>query len=301
MDKIIQAVEYDYINRCKAINELCCKYHFLRKGIIGKSVMGKDIISLKLGSSENPTLITAAFHGSERITSNILLMLIENICENTANDEYMCGMKLRSLLENKSVIFIPTVNPDGCDISLLGEIALPLKNKNYFKRITNNNFTNWNANARGVDINHNFNADWENLREKERSLGIHFPAPTRFGGAKPESEPETIALTNLCRSQKIKDVTALHSQGEVIYWSFRDIKVPRAEKKAQILATTSSYKLEEAKGISLGGGFKDWFISEFKKPGFTIELGKGKNPLPISDCNSIYKKAEKMLLMAAFY
>lgn len=77
--------------------------------------------------------------------------------------------------------------------------------------------------------------------------------------------------------------------------------MPRAQKKAQILATTSSYELDEAKGISSGGGFKDWFISEFKRPGFTIELGKGKNPLPISDCESIYNKAEKMLLMAAYY
>lgn len=217
MEKIIQAVEYDYINRCKAINELCCKYHFLRKKVIGKSVMGKDIISLKIGSSENPSIIAAAFHGSERITSNILLMLIENICENAINDGYMCGIKLRPLLNNKSVIFVPCVNPDGCDISLLGEMALPQKNKNHFKRITNNDFTNWNANARGVDINHNFNAEWEKLKENERKLGIHFPSPTRFGGVKPESEPETQALINLCKTYKIKDVTALHSQGEVIY------------------------------------------------------------------------------------
>ena len=300
MEKIIQAVEYDYINRNKAINELCNKYHFLRKKVIGKSVMGKDILSLKLGSSESPSVIAAAFHGSERITSNILLMLIENICENAVNDGYMCGIKLRTLLENKSVIFIPCVNPDGCDISLLGEKALG-NNKDYYKRITKNDFTNWNANARGIDINHNFNAEWGKLKELEKKNGIHFPAPGRFGGYAPESEPETIALTNLCKNQKIKDVTALHTQGEVIYWSFNDISVPRALKKAQILATSSSYELDEADGIASGGGFKDWFISEFKRPGFTIELGKGKNPLPITDCTSIYQKAEKMLLMSAFY
>lgn len=301
MEKIIQAVEYDYISRSKAINCICEKYSFLRKNVIGKSVMGKNIISLKLGSSESPAIIAAAFHGSERITSNILLMLIENICENIVKDEYMCGIKLKSLIKDKSVIFVPCVNPDGCDISLLGEKALPSKNKEYFKKITKNNFTNWNANARGVDINHNFNACWEKVKEEEQKMGIHFPFSTRFGGYTPESEPETVALTNLCKSQKIKDVTALHSQGEVIYWSFNDINVPRSLKKAQILATSSSYELDNAVGIASGGGFKDWFISEFKKPGFTIELGKGKNPLPITDCDSIYKKAEKMLLMSAFY
>lgn len=37
-------------------------------------------------------------------------------------------------------------------------------------------------------------------------------------------------------------------------------------------------------------GYKDWFIQEFRRPGFTIELGKGVNPLPISQFDVLYEE-----------
>ncbi len=30
------------------------------------------------------------------------------------------------------------------------------------------------------------------------------------------------------------------------------------------------------------GGYKDWFIQDFNRPGYTLELGEGQNPLPMS-------------------
>ena len=36
-------------------------------------------------------------------------------------------------------------------------------------------------------------------------------------------------------------------------------------------------------------GYKAWFISEFSKPGFTVEVGRGKNPLPLSQFAEIYR------------
>ena len=57
----------------------------------------------------------------------------------------------------------------------------------------------WQANARGVDINHNFNAGWAALQLQERAAGIGGPSPRQWGGPAPESEPETRAMTELCR------------------------------------------------------------------------------------------------------
>ena len=45
------------------------------------------------------------------------------------------------------------------------------------------------------------------------------------------------------------------------------------------------------------GGFKDWFIEEFHKPGFTIEVGKGKNPLDCRRLDEIYNRIEEMLVL----
>ena len=43
------------------------------------------------------------------------------------------------------------------------------------------------------------------------------------------------------------------------------------------------------------GGFKDWFIDKFRRPGFTVEIGIGKNPLPPERADSIYRQIKEML------
>ncbi|MBR4123609.1 MAG: M14 family metallocarboxypeptidase [Clostridia bacterium] len=298
MERIVLAEEYDYYERQKVIENLCREYPFIKKVTIGKSCLGKEIEAIKIGNSNSYSLISAAFHGSERITSNVLLMFIEELANAIKTDGYIAGFKARRALSGRGVIFVPCVNPDGCDIALLGEKACG-NNADFLKKIAKNNFSNWNSNFRGVDINHNFDADWENLRKKERALGINGPSPTRFGGTKPESEPETIALTKLCRTANIRHVAALHSQGEVIYWSFGKTEHPKSRKMAEIMATSSGYALDIPTGISDGGGFKDWFIEEFKRPGFTIEIGKGQNPLPIKNAIPIYTKIKEMLMLCA--
>ena len=64
---------------------------------------------------------------------------------------------------------------------------------------------------------------------------------------------------------------------------------------AEILSSESGYALDVPVGLASGGGFKDWFVLEFDRPAFTVEIGKGKNPLPIEMAEEIYKKIEKML------
>ena len=67
---------------------------------------------------------------------------------------------------------------------------------------------------------------------------------------------------------------------------------------AQAMSAVSGYKLGEAEGLARGGGFKDWFEQKFHRPAFTIEIGKGMNPLPISDLDSIYEKIREMLVLS---
>lgn len=296
MSEIVKSKEYTYLERKNIIDSLCRDYCFIKRSIIGRSCAGRDITALKIGSANEYTLFTAAFHGSERITSVILLMFLENLCAAINDNGDIAGIKARKALFDKGVIFVPCVNPDGCEISLCGEIACGELGVTIGRKCRND-FSKWNANLRGVDINHNFNAGWEELHKKEVQEGIYSPGPTRYGGQRPESEPETLALTELCRTIKIRQVIALHSQGEVIYWNYGDNTPPRAKKMAEIMATSSGYALDTPIGIATGGGFKDWFISEFHRPGFTVELGLGENPLPPESAEKIYKRVEEMLML----
>ena len=298
MIRKVNSKEYDYLERKRLIDSLCDEFKFVKKATIGRSCGGRDIIALKIGAASEYCLMAAAFHGSERITSTVLLMFFEELCRAIQSESSIAGLKMPRALRGRGIIIVPCINPDGCDISLLGPTACGGLKDNIAK-LCKNDFTHWNANYRGVDINHNFNADWENLREKERKMGIYGPAPSRYGGAKSESEPETQALIRLCSKTRIRHTVALHSQGEVIYWNFGDHTPIRSKRIAEILATASGYALDAPIAIADGGGFKDWFIEEYNRPGFTVEIGKGKNPLPAETAEEIYINIREMLTLAS--
>lgn len=46
-------------------------------------------------------------------------------------------------------------------------------------------------------------------------------------------------------------------------------------------------------------GYRDWFISFYNRPGFTVETGSGINPLPISQFNQIYQDNIGILVLGA--
>ena len=77
-------------------------------------------------------------------------------------------------------------------------------------------------------------------------------------------------------------VVAFHSQGKVIYWQYGDMQPSGSRRIGELMSRISGYELDEADGLSSYSGYKDWFIKEFSRPGFTIEVGLGKNPLPYS-------------------
>ncbi|MBQ2774878.1 MAG: M14 family metallocarboxypeptidase [Clostridia bacterium] len=297
MSFIIPCYPPDYKTLSVGISNLKCSYPFLRTGILGRSLCLRKIYSLRLGRAENPVLITAGFHAQEWITSLVLLRFIERVCQAAQKRNTLCGIDVGGALNRREVIFIPCINPDGTEIALKGSCTAG-KYRNFVEKISNKDLSHWNANARGVDINHNFNAGWQISRKLENEAGITGPSPRRFGGAAPESEPETQALTNLCRNRCPRTAIALHSQGEEIFYEYGKYTPERGLHLAKIFSASSGYTLVQNAGIYSHAGFKDWFIEEFHSPAFTFELGKGKNPLPLSEFDSIYSKVEEMLILA---
>ncbi|MBE6799172.1 MAG: gamma-D-glutamyl-meso-diaminopimelate peptidase [Ruminococcaceae bacterium] len=294
MEPIVNFIEYDYSEYDKIIRDLSRRYPVLSVKTVGKSVFGRSIKALTLGESDSTVLYTAAFHGNERITATVLLKFIEELCEAVTNGRRLSDVDIKRALLGKSVTFIPLVNPDGCEISLKGATGCGEK-ADWVKRLSCGRYENWKANLRGVDINHNFDAGWNALRETEQKNGIFGPAPAFFGGKRPHSEPETAALVDFCRSHTVRYVLSLHTQGEVIYWDYNNIPTHRGRRMAEIFAASSGYALDVPNALSLGGGFKDWFIETFHRPGFTVELGKGKNPLPAESGAEIYERIKEML------
>ncbi|MBQ8182466.1 MAG: M14 family metallocarboxypeptidase [Clostridia bacterium] len=296
MQKTVKNVTLTYEVYKRYVNELKAVYPQMKVASCGKSVLGKKIYSFVIGEGKETVVYVGGTHGLEWLTSLVLLRFCENIMYQSENDGQLSGYNVRKLLNNRRLIIIPEINPDGIEIAVKGACACE-EYKMIDSRICNGDFSGWSANARGVDINHNFNADWYALRDYEKERGIDSPSPRRFGGAFPESEPETKAITRLCRNIMPDMLFTFHSQGEEIYYEYGNNTPEKSYTIAKVLGGLTDYALVKNEGHAASGGLKDWFIEEFRRPAFTVEIGKGKNPLPLSDFDDIYFKTEPLMVL----
>ncbi len=297
MEEIVRPQPADYGAVSGMVGALCARYRFLAAAPIGRSVLGRSLWGITLGSGKERVLMAAAFHGQEWLTSLVCLRLCEEIAVSLENYRELSGFDMHRALRGRSLVFIPLVNPDGVNIALHGSASAgefaPM-----IHALGGDQQGRWQANAHGVDLNHNFNAGFTQLQQQECEKGITGPSARQWSGPRPESEPETKALVSLCERAGFRHVVALHSQGEEIYWSYGDNTPPSARLMAMVMASASGYTVTEPQGLASHGGFKDWFIDHTGRCGFTIELGKGCNPLPLFSFDEIYTRAREMLLIS---
>lgn len=261
------------------IGRMIEKYPFLILDSIGTSVRGKPLHLLKIGSGPRYLHVNAALHANEWLTTPCLLSFVEQYASAYAGGRSWQSHRPEEWYNNWTLLAVPMANPDG--VELVHEGVLPgqdgyeeLMKWNGGRR----NFRHWKANIRGVDLGDQFPAHWE---EEQARRGVTGPAPRDYSGPSPLSEPEAAALAELAERYPGDAAVSLHSQGAEIYWNYRGYEPPESEHLAASLAAASGYRAVELTGSD--AGYKDWFIQRFRKPGFTIELGIGKNPLPLAD------------------
>lgn len=300
-DVVDTNIQYTYAVLSRDLVGLKIRYPFLDISVAGKSVLGKDLYLVKLGEGQNQVFYNASHHALEWITTPVLMKYIEQYAKAYVSGGDIGNFSARDLFGESSIFIMPMVNPDGVDLVIDG---LQPGNPYAADLVRWNNgstdfSTNWQANIRGVDLNHNYDAGWEASKAAARELGITGPGPTRYGGETPESEPETKTVSDFTRTHDFRLVMAYHSQGEVIYWNFENLAPPEGLVIGRELAAISRYALGNIEGIASYAGYKDWFIQEYRRPGYTIEVGRGKNPLPISQFDKIYADNVGMLSFAA--
>jgi g-D-glutamyl-meso-diaminopimelate peptidase len=286
---------YDYSLLMNDIRRLQGVYPFLLVSSIGNSVLGKDVPEVLIGNGGKRVHYNGSFHANEWITTPIIMTFLNDYLLSLTNQNSLRELSTYRLYQQTTLSIVPMVNPDGVDLVING----PPANETWRNRVIQLNrgsrdFSGWKSNIRGVDLNDQFPARWE--LEKARNTA---PAgPRDYPGEKPLSEPEAIAMAELTRRRDFARVLAFHTQGEVMYWGFEDLEPPESEVIVNEFSRVSGYT--PVKTIESYAGYKDWFIQDWRRPGYTIECGTGTNPLPLSQFDEIYQETLGIFLAGLY-
>ena len=288
---------FDHKNLENLLMEYKNQYEFLDIGTLGNSILGKSIPRITIGKGKKSVIYIGAHHGMEWITSALLMQFVHDFCEEYQKGTNIFDVSTRVLFETRKIHIVPMLNPDGIDYAIHGINENNIMHNRLIKMNGSNDFSHWQANARGVDLNHNYNAGFSEYKIIERKENITCGA-TKYSGEYSESEPETRALCNFVRLERPELALALHTQGEEIYYTSGEKSTNTSLTIAKTLSRLTNYKISFPNGTAKYGGFTDWFIEEFDKPSFTLECGLGENPLPFNHLDKIYSSIKRALFIA---
>ncbi|SEO70643.1 g-D-glutamyl-meso-diaminopimelate peptidase [Amphibacillus marinus] len=269
--------------------------HLCELRIIGYSVEGRPIYAFKIGSGEKRVCITGAHHAREWLTTNLIVDFIYHLLF----DQTWAWLTIREdWLRAITFWFVPMVNPDGVKLVQQGSVGLVNQKNLLTWNRESTDFERWKANASGVDLNRQYPEGWEIIQNDPG-----YPSESHYKGENPLSEPEAQALHDFVSTHKMDCALAYHSSGEEIFWRYllEQSVYQQFQPLANELAQVTGYQLIDPGENPSGGGFIDWFLMTFKKPGFTIEIAPsvGPKPVPLSMYNQVFQSNELVLYVIA--
>ena len=268
------------------MHELVITSPHVRYQRMGRSILGRDINAYFFGEGAGRVIYFAAHHAAESITCNLLFAFIHRFL----NSGIPCGIDRELLLKRFTYVCVPCVNPDGIELRMHGPEDSPLYSRQC--AMTKGGHSAWQANARGVDLNHNYSPGFAEYKMLEREMGIT-PGAGLFSGEYPESEPEVGAVMRLVRTLMPSGLISLHTQGEEIFYQPR---CARSRRIAERMARLCGYTVSTPSGTALYGGLSD-YTGTLGIPSFTVEAGRGTNPLPDSDLEHIFSRLSAVLAL----
>ncbi|GIN85834.1 hypothetical protein J6TS2_22200 [Heyndrickxia sporothermodurans] len=154
------------------------------------------------------------------------------------------------------------------------------------------------ANGKGVDLNRQYDADWKHIVADPGK-----PRWSHFKGKAPVTAKETKAMVAFVKKTNPEMSVAYHSAGKILFWNFHQSKslYKRDLAYAKAIGKLTKYKLVYPGKNPSGGGITDWFISKYKRPSFTLEIGSypGNTNLKVSELKQAWKENKSVGLYVA--
>lgn len=264
---------------------------------MAKTVDGRDVYAISLSPGKTgpgkQIMINGGIHAREYITSQLVMKELVQLVRDYAGDQEYQGVSCRDLLAQTGIIFIPMLNPDGIVISQFGPDALHYETvRENVKNISAEEggtsieyYRRWKSNADGVDLNRQFDADWNSYDDH-----VGHPSADHYKGTAPECEPESKAVADLIRENCFRLTITYHAQGQVIYWYYKQTGQLEETTKhfADIASTLTGYTLDSDYQNLDPAGLKDWAVYKMGTPSITIEVGTGSCPVDPAQFDTIW-------------
>lgn len=254
------------------IDEVCAT-GVVEKEVLARSILGKEIPVLRLGRGKSAVVYVAAQRGTEGVLSAVLLDFVRDYVKQYQRNGKPFGTALSYLFAERTVFVIPMLNPDGVGYVREGVLEDNPLSERVRRMSGENSLSAWEANARGVDLTHNYSTGFFAHKELSREEGVISGAPRGFGGEYPESEPESAALCRWLRFRRedLLGVLALQAGKGEIYCSCKDKLSAKTMAAGRILGRATGYRLIGPESAAPEGGLADWCIEHLSRPAYRVE------------------------------
>ncbi len=225
---------------------------------IGSSLDGRTIWALRIGNrSGTPMLVNGTLHAREWIAAMVSTCVADRLVRDYDRDP-----RVRAFVDRTNLWVVPVVNPDGYQYSW-----------------STNRY--WRKNRRaphGVDLNRNFSVAWGGSGSSNNKAAQNYRGEYAF------SEPESIAIRDLAKRERIALHIDFHSYGQMLLypWDYtgkptkdhaRYGAIGDAMASAMFASHKQRYRLLQ--GVELypsAGTASDWAYGEAEALSYTIEL-----------------------------
>lgn len=292
---------YTYTKMIRDIEKLEKAYpELIDVEIIGQSEYGRDIYAVSLGKGDSTVFINGSHHAREWITTNVNMNMIDKYANAYEKNSRIDGYDVQRILNNTTIWFIPMVNPDGVTLQQTGLSSFPKADHAKIIKMNDGsrNFKRWKANAKGIDLNRQYDAKWKSLKS-----GGNVPKFKNYKGKSPESASETKAVLNFVNEINPEIAISYHSSGQILFWKYGQTgsRYTRDRNYIRKISQMTGYRLISPNSWTGGGGFSDWYSGVQKKPAFTIEVAPyaGESQVPLKYFKKIWRENEGIGLYVA--
>jgi hypothetical protein len=226
--------------------------------VAGRSSRGEPVFALRLGEAPGrfvrTSVVVSAVHPMEWIGLETCLSLLHRLAERPP--------------AGRAVVVFPVLNPDGV---LRVEANLRAGARRFVRH-----------NARGVDLNRNFDAAWD----QKSVLQALFPR-LYCAGEHPASEPEVAAITRELAPLRVDRAISLHSFGGAVLYPRASSRRPIADREehrahARHIARAADprpYRVTACSwlvpGFTATGLELDWFHERHGALSLLVECSRG--------------------------